>query len=90
MVQTLPGDLFDVQGEKNTSSDKEIRNNLWWAPSWAMDDPKKGNNLSLKEHDPTIAKQYIRVMWSTKNRSWQKNPGLTLYQLTTKLPQKRP
>ena len=29
MVQTVPGDLFDVQGEKNTSSEKEIRNNLW-------------------------------------------------------------
>ena len=62
MIQTLPGDFIDVQGDKNTSADKKIRTSLWSALSWAKDDPKKVYVLSLQAYHPTIAKQQIGVM----------------------------
>ena len=44
MVQTLPGDFIDVQGDKNKSAGKKkSRTNLCLGLTWAKNDPKKGH-----------------------------------------------
>ena len=57
MVQTLPGDLIDVQGDKVHQLTKKFGTDLWLALSSAKNDPKKSHILSLQVHGPTIAKQ---------------------------------
>ena len=60
MAQTLPGDLIDVQGDKNTTVDKERRKHqrtfgqLFPGPRITT---KKRHRLSLQVHGITFAKQ---------------------------------
>ena len=90
LVETFLGDFIGFQNYKNTLTDKKSGTNFWSTLSWTNNYPKKGHKLSLQVHDPPIPKQYIVVMWSTKNKSWQNNVGPTLNQLTPKLHPKEP
>ena len=48
MVQTLPGDFIDIQGDKKASADKK-NPRLTFGQLF--------HRLSLQVHDPTIGKQ---------------------------------